>query len=312
MASRKVIVFGPTGAVGSAAARTAHDLGAHVVLAMRDTKKPIPGLTDENEKQGKFERVHADLTEPDTVYKAITETNAKYAFFYVAHQSPDHMKATIVAFKTAGIDLVVLLSSFTVQGDDLEAIPPSDVIPYLHAKVEINLRETFGADGYVAARPGSFASNTLQYKGGIAKGQVKIFGPDAKVDCIVQEDIGKVCGTILAKGPQDSERAIYLYGPELLPQRDVVELLAKAVGKSVEIDAANDEEAYKMFVEERGVPVPIAKYMLRRSTVSDAGASTVFGYPITPEQLSNVQKYSGKKATTFQEWVDQNKQKFIS
>lgn len=66
MAARKVIVFGPTGAVGSAAARTAASLGAEVTLAMRDTAKVIPGLDDEKEKNGAFERTQADLTNPDT------------------------------------------------------------------------------------------------------------------------------------------------------------------------------------------------------------------------------------------------------
>jgi uncharacterized protein YbjT (DUF2867 family) len=310
MVARKVIVFGPTGAVGSAAARTSHELGAHVVLAMRDPEKAIPGLDAQKEKQGNFERVYADLTKPDTVRDAIEKTGAKYAFIYLAHGMPDHMKSTIEALKAAGIDLVVFLSSFTVQ-DNKEAIPPSDVIPYVHAHVEMNLEKIFGSDGFVAARPGSFASNTLQYKGGLEEGLVKVFGPDAKVDNIVPEDIGTVCGTVLAKGSQDGERAIYLYGPELLPQEDVVRVIAKVLGKSVKIEHSTQEEAYKMYVEERGVPEPIAKYMTSRVIV-DAGSSSVFGYPVTKEQLSNVEKYSGRKPTTFEEWVEKNKQIFIS
>jgi uncharacterized protein YbjT (DUF2867 family) len=311
MASRKVIVFGPTGAVGSAAARTAEELGAKVVLAMRDTEKPIPDLDAEKEKQGSFERVHADLIKPDTVLDAVNTTKAKYAFIYCAHGTPDNMKSTIEALKSAGIDLVVFLSSFTVQGD-LKAIQPSEVIPYVHAQVEINLGEIFGADGFVAVRPGSFASNTRQYKAGLEKGEVKIYGPDAKVDCIVPEDIGRVCGTVLSKGPQDEQRAIYLYGPKLLSQTDSVRTLAKALGKNPKIVSADEQDAYKMFVEERGVPVPLAKYMISRAGRTATGHSQVFGYPVSEEQLSNVQKYSGRKATTFEEWVEQNKQMFVS
>jgi uncharacterized protein YbjT (DUF2867 family) len=311
MASRKVIVFGPTGAVGSAAARTAEELGAKVVLAMRDTEKPIPYLDTEKEKQGSFERVHADLIKPDTVRDAVNTTGAKYAFIYCAHSTPDNMKSTIEALKSAGIDLVVFLSSFTVQGD-LKVIQPSEVIPYVHAQVEINLEEIFGADGFVAVRPGSFASNTLQYKAGLEKGEVKIYRPDAKVDCIVPEDIGRVCGTVLSKGPQDEQRAIYLYGPKLLSQTDSVRTLAKALGKNPKIVSADEQDAYKMFVEERGVPVALAKYMISRAGKTATGHSQVFGYPVSEEQLSNVQKYSGRKATTFEEWAEQNKQMFVS
>jgi len=311
MPSRKVIVFGPTGAVGSAAARTAGELGAKVVLAMRDTGKSIPGLDAEEEKKGSFERIYADLTKPDTVSDAVNKTGAKHAFIYLAHGMPDNMKSTIEALKSAGIDLVVFLSSFTIQGD-LKAIQPSEVIPYVHAQVEINLGEIFGTDGFVAARPGSFASNNVQYKAGLQKGEVKIFAPDAKVDNIVSEDIGRVCGTVLAKGPQDEQRAIYLYGPEVLSQTDSVRILAKVLGKNPKIEIADEQEAYKMFVEERGMPAPIAKYMISRAGKSSDGHNQVFGYTITEEQLSNVQKYSGKKATTFEEWVEQNKQMFLS
>ena len=311
MASRKVIVFGPTGAIGSAAARTAEELGAKVVLAMRDTEKPIPGLDAGKEKQGSFERVYADLTKPDTVRDAVNTTGAKYAFIYCAHGTPDHMKSTIEALKSAGIDLVVFLSSFMIQGDP-KAIQPSDVIPYVHAQVEINLEEIFGADGFVAVRPGYFASNTRQYKAELEKGEVKIYVPDAKVDCIVPEDIARVCGTILAKGPQDEQRAIYLYGAELLSQAESVRILAKALGKNPKIGIADEQEAYKIFVEERGMPGPLAKYMISQAGKTDTGHSEVFGSPVSEEQLFNVQKYSGRKATTFEEWVEQNKQMFVS
>jgi len=310
MASRKVIVFGPTGAVGSATARTAEELGVKVVLAMRDIEKSIPGIDAEKEKQGNFERVHADLTKPDTVRDAVNATGAKYAFIYCAHGTSDHMKSTIEALKAAGIELVVFLSSFTVRGD-LAAIQPSETIPYIHTQVEINLGEIYGTNGFVAVRPGSFASNTLRYKAGIEKGEVKIYRPDAKVDCIVPEDIGRVCGKVLAEGPQDEERAIFLYGPELLSQTDAIKILAKVVGKDPKIEADNKQDAYKLFLD-NGLPVPYAEYMIRQAGKSGTEKNQVFGYPIKEEHLSNVEKYSGRKSTTFEEWAEQNKQKFVS
>lgn len=311
MATRKVIVFGPTGAVGSATARTAQELGAKVFLAMRDTAKAIPGLDANKEKQDGYERISADLTKADTVYDAVRISQAKHAFIYVAFGTPDHMKSTIEALKSAGIELVVFLSSFTVRGDP-SAIQPSEAIPYIHAQVEVSLTQVFGPDGFVAARPGSFASNTRGYKSQLEKGVVKIHMPDATVDCIVPEDIGRVCGTVLAKGPQDDQRAIYLYGPKLMSQTDCVKIIAKALGKSPKIEAMNEEEAYKMFVEERRVPPHIAKYMVSQTGKTVSGQRQVFGLPVGEEELSNVEKYCGKKGTTFEEWVDQNKSTFMS
>ncbi|KAJ9640618.1 hypothetical protein H2204_003247 [Knufia peltigerae] len=312
MAAPKVIVFGPSGAVGSATARTAHELGARVVLAMRDTKKPIPGLDEAKVKDGSFERVQADLHSPDSVRDAVTSTQATRAFIYIAHRSPDNMKSTIQALKSAGIDLVVLLSSFTIQGEP-EDVKPSEVIPYLHAQVEISLKEVFGPGGYIAARPGSFASNTIQYKAGLESGSVKIFAPDATIDAIAQEDIGRACGTVLVKGPLDENTpAMYLYGPQLISQADCVKTLAKVLGKNPTVETMGSEEAYKMFTEQRRWPAPLADYMIRQSGAVDPARGLVCGYPVGPEQLSSVEKYTGKKAITFEEWVEQNKQMFIS
>lgn len=312
MAAAKVIVFGPTGAVGSATARTAHELGANVVLAMRDTKKSIPGLDEAKmAKEGGFEKVQADLLKPDTVHDAVSSTQATRAFIYIAHRSPDNMKSTIQALKSAGIDLVVLLSSFTIQGEP-EDVQPSEVIPYLHAQVEISLKEVFGPGGYVAARPGSFASNTIQYKTGLENGLVKIFTPNATIDAIAQEDIGRACGTVLVKGPLDKNTAMYLYGPQLISQADCVKTLAKVLGKSPTIETMGKEEAYRMFTEQRHWPVPLAEYMIKQAGAVDPARGLVCGYPVSPEQLANVEKYTGKKAITFEEWAEQNKQLFIS
>lgn len=307
-----VIIFGTTGAVGSAAARTASALGAKVILAMRDTEKPIPGLSASDEKANDFTRVHADLTKSDTVHNAVLTTQATYAFIYLAFGTADNMKATIYALKSAGIELVVFLSSFTVRGD-LAAIQPSDMIPYAHAQVEMNLLDVFGEKGFVAVRPGAFASNTLQYKRGLEQGVIKIFGPDVTVDCIVPEDIGRVCGTVLANGPQDDRRAIYLYGPELLSQLETVKIIGDVLGRDPKIEECDAQGAYKMFVEERGFPASIADYMVRQTQkVFATGEDQVFGHTLAREQLGNVEKYSGKKSTTFREWVEQEKGMFVS
>jgi uncharacterized protein YbjT (DUF2867 family) len=311
MAAPKVIVFGPSGAVGSATAWAAHELGAKVVLAMRDTKKPILGLDEAKVKDGSFERVQADLYSPDTVRDAVSSTQATRAFIYIVHRSPDNMKSTIQALKSAGIDLVVLLSSFTIQGEP-EDVKSSEVVPYLHAQVEISLKEVFGPGGYIAVRPGSFASNTIQYKAGFQSGLVKIFAPDATVDGIAQEDIGRACGTVLVKGPLDENTAMYLYGPQLISQVDCVKTLAKVLGKSPTIETMEREEAYKNYTEQRRWPAPLAEYMIKQSEAIDPARSLVCGYPVGAEQLSSVEKYTGKKAITFEEWAEQNKQMFIS
>ena len=309
MTTPKVIVFGPTGAVGSVAARTAEELGASVVLAMRDPSKTIPGL--DPEKSTKFEKVQADLFKPDTVRDAVTSTGAKRAFLYYAHGSASGMRSTVEALREGGIELVVFLSSYTVRGD-LKAIPDSDIIPKVHAEVELDLEDVFGRDSFVALRPGWFASNNVEYKSNVQKGEIKLFRPDATIDCIVPADIGRVAGTILAKGPQDEQRIIYLYGPQLLPQEEVLKTIADVVGKTIEVKAVPREHAIEFLMEERKLPEIFARYLVKYFEKASPPRREVFAYSLTEEEQSNIMKYSGTEATPFRQWLEENKQKFMS
>lgn len=313
MASPKVIVFGPTGAVGSSAALTAAKLGAHVALAMRDTSKSIPGLDAATEKQHGFERVTADLTKPETVRAAVEQSGATRAFFYLQFGSPDGMRATVEALKAGGIELPVFLSSFTVRGD-LKKADPADMISYAHSMVEVSLTEVFGANNYIALRPGWFASNAQHwYHKDVPRRELKVWAPDAGVDAIVPKDIGAVGGTFLAKGPQGDDRAIYLYGPTLQSHLDAVKIYIKELGIDAKTTIIDDvQEAIKIFTEDREFPEFLAKSMLPPMKEKVNADAHVFGYEINRGDLGNVEKYTGKKATTFEEWVQENKQKLLA
>jgi hypothetical protein len=109
------------------------------------------------------------------------------------------MQATIEACKAASISFIVFLSSFTVKGE-LHAISPEDRIPYIHARVEANLEEVNGPKNYVALRPGAFATNTLRWGAGLRPGTVDLDNPETRYDFITPVDMGRVAGSILARG----------------------------------------------------------------------------------------------------------------
>ncbi|KUM66854.1 hypothetical protein ACN42_g132 [Penicillium freii] len=96
-------------------------------------------------KPGVSKKIQADLTGPGSVAAAVNESRAKRAFIHLAFGSSDHTKTTLEALKSAGIDFVVFLSSYTVLGEARD-VEPSDIIPYIHAQVEINLDEIFGPE----------------------------------------------------------------------------------------------------------------------------------------------------------------------
>lgn len=135
--SDNVLVFGATGAVGSAAAAEAHRRGAKVFLAMRDTSKTIKGLDIEEHT-----RIQADLSDLGTIAKAVEDSKAKIAFVYMIHGSKDNMSSTFRTMKQAGIEHIVLLSSFTIEGAPEDEINQANYIPRIHAQTEIALRDS--------------------------------------------------------------------------------------------------------------------------------------------------------------------------
>lgn len=297
-----VIIFGPTGSVASVAARTAQENGAKVFLAMRDIQKPIPGLSAEQERKGGFERIQADMTSPDSVAAAVNISGTKRAFTYLAHGTSDHMRATLTALKSAGIEFVVFLSSYTIAGEPRD-VPLSEVIPYVHAQVKISLDEIFGPDNYVALRPGGFATNLLRFKQGIEAGEVKLYAPGFKFDCITPIDMGRVGGTILVQGPRNGQRKVYLYGPQVIAQGDAIVVIGKIIGKDIKVTALCEQEALDQYTQ-AGIPKPMAEYMVRKSGSTSNELADRACYDIGVE---NVQLYTGESSMGFKEWVEANK-----
>ncbi|KAF2152212.1 NAD(P)-binding protein [Myriangium duriaei CBS 260.36] len=299
-----VIVFGASGKIGSVVAMTAAKLGAHVVLATRNMKKSIPGLNEEEQQDGGFARVEADLLKPDTVSSAIRSTMAKRAFVYRAFGSQDDMRSTLVAMKEAGVDFVVFLSSFTVPTDKfLRDVSPEDRIPYAHAQVEANLEDVCGAGNHIAVRPGAFASNLFRWQGAIKAGkEVRLFGSTFEQDNITQDDIGRVSGTILVSGPKLGQRKVYLYGPQILSLREAVIKIAEILNQEVKVVDLNDEEGLSQYIDS-GMSEETARYMVRVFGSKQPGGEPRSKFVNYQEGVDNVQLYTGEPSTSFENWV---------
>lgn len=305
-----MIIFGPTGQIGSVAVKTALDQGAKVWLAMRDTNKDIPGLERNTNTSGSFEKVQADLQDPETVKRAVETSGAKRAFIYYAHGCPDGMRATIEALKSGGIDFVVFVSSFTIpMNQGLRDIPASDYIPYVHAQVEANLDDVFGDDHYVALRPGAFASNLFAEKKGIAAGEVSLYGGGFQQDNISPADIGRVAGNVLISGPRNGQKKVYIYGPEIRSLHDSIAQIGKVLGKDVKITAQSREEALNGRIES-GIPEHIAAYLIKVLGTSGTDKGSGERFPKYDEGVSNVKLYTGKPSTSFDDWIRDNKAAF--
>ncbi|KAJ5899381.1 NAD(P)-binding protein [Penicillium taxi] len=298
MATPNVMIFGPSGQVGSYAALQAHASGAKVSLAMRDPSKSIPTLDDIP-----AERVHADLTDPATILSAVKQTGATRAFIYVMFGSPDNMRASIEALKEAGIEFVVLLSSFTIEGEASD-VSSDKIIPFVHAQVEIGLQEVFGKEAFVTVRGAFFSSNSLWYKQGILSGEVLHANPGAEWDFIAPEDVGRVCGAILVNGAQ--EHAVGLVGPEKMSTEEAIGHIGRVLNRQIRIVKCSEQDAIEALVA-GGMAILVAQWFTD-SVLHDAGA--FFVAPDYTAASGNVQKYTQSEPVGFLQWLEENKSKF--
>lgn len=301
MRYENVIVFGPTGAVGGAAALEASKRGAKVWLAMRDTNKAIDGITGEQERDGKFIRVKADLLDPETVKQAVQLSGAKAAYVYLI-LVPGGIKGALKAMKEAGIEYVVFLSSFTIKkGADIREIRPEALIPYMHAQGEVALEDINMA--HTALRPGSFASNPFKMGMDDSKTPCEIYTyVDGKrtVDNIVPNDIGRVAGAVLVDRPSTmSKETIYLYGPTLMSELEMCNTIKHLFPKEVKVIQQTPEE-WAERMKAKGVPPPVVQYLVK---AQEDHEGELYSGSIPQEGAANIRKYSGYEPTSFEDFV---------
>ncbi|KAJ9658946.1 hypothetical protein H2198_003375 [Neophaeococcomyces mojaviensis] len=302
-----VIVFGPTGEVGGSAALEAAKRGAKVYLAMRDPSKNIPGIPQSDEKSLSFERIKADLTDPASVTSVIKQSGAKAAYIYRV-QSADHLLSSLTAMKAAGIEYIVFLSSFSLEPEsNIRAVQPMEIIPYIHAQIEITL-EDLGIP-HVALRPAQFASNGFKMNLDKSKSpwQVNMLYGDYTGDAISPIDIGRVGGAVLVDPPANvmakGKEVIFLCGPKLLTSDQQWEIVKKVSGKDIKVKHCTEQE-YKDYITGLGFPFPIVEYLVKSMPKMKP---ELYVEPFYSESVANIKRYSGHEPTQFEDYVKEYK-----
>lgn len=303
-----VLVFGPTGAVGCAAAIEAHRRGAHVWLAMRDVNKTIKGLSASDLESKRYSKIQADLTKPDTLKQAVEQSGAASAFVYTVFESKDSMRGTFDTLKDAGVGHVVLLSSFAVKGPAEDEKNMEEFIAAAHAKTEVTMKESGIAN--TAVRPMYFTSNVFWYLNGIRQGKVELLYPNIKFDYISPTDIGTVCGAVLSEPRfrSQQQQIIPLCGPELHSQREAMGIIGQALGHEIQIQEINEDQWYEKLLKQ-GLPRPVIQSITKGMRASNEGRNA---YPDHAEVSENVSKYAERNPTSLADWITANKAAFAA
>lgn len=307
--SKSVLIFGAAGGVGRAAALATSRNGAKVWLAMRDTNKPIPGLTPALEEEAGFTRVQADLASPLSLTAVVAKSGATSAFVYTLHFSEDYMQSAFKALKDAGITYIVLLSSYGVQPSAAEAMEHS-FIPRVHAATEIKLRES-GID-FVALRPAYFNTN-LFWLNGWKAGHIETFGVTSRHDFLAPEDIGAVAGNLLTKpnllgaGYNQSEKSLYLCGPKVMSLEEAVGIVSSVLKKDIKLVEMGEE---KFREKNSAAPKPMLDSMVDVTTRSTP-PNNMYPEKLWGEGSENTRRYTQREPTAFKDWAEANEDAFV-
>ncbi|KAF7302525.1 NmrA domain-containing protein [Mycena chlorophos] len=303
-----VLVFGASGTVGGLLALAAHERGAKVWLAMRDTTKAIKGIPNDVEKAGNFVRIQADLTDPTSVANAVAQSGAKAAFIYLILAASDHQRAALKALRDGGVENIVFLSSLgvKVEGAALRAIPPSKLMWFRNAQVEIAI-EDLGFPHFTALRPASFASNyiTAGLERSSTPPKATIIFEDALADNVAPEDIAGVGAVVLLTPSGTGKTTLYLsnVAAETRTTKDSWALIKQITGRADIDTTPTSPEAWVQKVVAQGMPEAFPRFYL--GVLEDSRRGLVG--PEYEAGAANIRKYLGREPMGFVEYLEKHK-----
>jgi uncharacterized protein YbjT (DUF2867 family) len=206
----------------------------------------------------------------------------------------DHAANAIAAAKAAGVGHIVHLSSFAVRGDPMPAM----------GRWHFEREQTVRASGIAATflRPGGFMTNALDWAPTIRAGGYVVNpigqGRYAPID---PADIAAVAALALSEDGHQGKEYV-LTGAETFTVEEQVRLIAKAIGRDIEIrePATLDEAVRSRFPN--GAPQALADAILEGFALMRA--DTVGFRTRTVEQLL------GRKPGAFVDWCARNADAF--
>lgn len=251
------------------------ELLAAGVRVRASSRTPKPGDFPDG-----VEVVRADLADPATLPAALD--GVRKVFLY-AH--PETAAEFAAAAGQAGVEQVVLLSSYTVLAPNAAANP----IAVRHLAAERALEGAGFARTFV--RPGYFATNSLRWQSIRTDRVLRTAFPDATTAPVHERDIAAVAARALLDDTQDAAYPVLGAGPVTI--RDQVAAIAEALGEPVRLQEV-DVDTYRADLVKQ-LPAPLVEMLIQ------AGGSV---HQLPAEVATDaVPELLGRPALTFTDWA---------
>jgi uncharacterized protein YbjT (DUF2867 family) len=205
----------------------------------------------------------------------------------------EQTKTMIAAARDAGVPRIVLLSSAGAR-----LLPLDGPMPTALAAREQVMRGS--GLGVTYLRPSYFASNTFGWRDSVRAGKVTDATGEGRLAVTDPEDIARVAVAALT---DDSHvgKGYLLTGPEALTARELVQIIAEVIGRSIEFEDVTPHEFARAAVE-RGMLPEQAHRMERLNEV----LRTRRALNITDD----IQNITGTTPGTFRGWCERNADAF--
>ncbi len=280
--SKKVLVTGATGNVGSLLIPKLINLGVDIRALVRDESR-ARGL-----KNTGVEVVVGDLEKPQTLDVAFRGVDK---VLLITPPNPNQViqaKNGIQAAKRTGSPVIVRLSAgaFNVMPGPLSRVSGQ------HAEIDDELK----ASGvpYVVLKPHFFMQNTMMAAQTVAtEGVVYMAIKDGRIGMIDVRDIVDVAVKVLTEDGHEG-KTYTLTGPASISFHDVAAAFAKALGKQVDYVNVPLEAARQAMVS-MGLPEWVAGALGEYTTAFSEG----YGDFTTPD----VEKLTGHRARSFEDFA---------